>query len=141
MLRVTQEDFSVDEIIQSVRTNNAGAIVTFIGVVRGESEGRNVEKLEFQAYKEMAISELERIQDATCQRFPVNRVVIVHRTGSLNVGDKILGIAVSAPHRDEAFKACRFVLEELKETVPIWKKEFTAEGARWLHDETLGKEG
>ena len=141
MLRVTREDFSVDEIIQSVRTKDAGALVTFVGVVRGESDGKNVEKLEFQAYNEMAISELERIRDATCQRFHVNKIAIVHRTGPLNVGENILGIAVSAPHRDEAFKACRFVLEELKETVPIWKKEFTTEGARWVKDETRRKEG
>jgi molybdopterin synthase catalytic subunit len=141
MLRVTREDFSVDEIIQRVRTKDAGAIVTFVGVVRGESDGKNVDKLDFQAYNEMAIAELGRIRDAACQRFHVNKVAIVHRTGSLNVGDNILVIAVSAPHRDEAFKACRFVLEELKETVPIWKKEFTTEGARWVKGETREKEG
>jgi molybdopterin synthase catalytic subunit len=141
MLRVTREDFSVDEIIQRVRTKDAGAIVTFVGVVRGESDGKNVDKLDFQAYNEMAIAELGRIRDVTCQRFHVNKVGIVHRTGSLKVGDNIVIIAVSAPHRDEAFKACRFVLEELKGTVPIWKKEFTADGARWVNGETRGKEG
>jgi len=140
MLKITHDDFSIDEIIQKIKTKDIGAIVSFIGIVRGKSDGKTINKLEFQAYKEMAIRQLENIRAEAFQKFKVNQIAIVHRIGSLKVSDNILLIVVGAPHRDEAFKACRHVLEQLKKTVPIWKKEFTPEGSQWIEGETHGKE-
>ncbi len=140
MLEITRDDFSIDEIVQKIKTEDIGAIVSFIGIVRGKSNGKNVNKLEFEAYKKMAILQLKNIRAETFRKFNVNQIAIVHRIGSLKVSDNILLIVVGATHRDEAFKACRHVLERLKKTLPIWKKEFTPEKSYWIEGETHGKD-
>jgi len=140
MLEITRDDFSIDEIVQKIKTEDIGAIVSFIGIVRGKSNGKNVNKLEFEAYKKMAILQLKNIRAETFRKFNVNQIAIVHRIGSLKVSDNILLIVVGATHRDEAFKACRHVLERLKKTLPIWKKEFTPEESYWIEGETHGKD-
>jgi len=138
MIIVTRDDFSIDEVIRKIRGPDVGAVVTFLGTVRGESAGRVVERMEVQAYEEMATRQLERIEAEALQKFGVRRTAIIHRTGVLKVSDNVVLIAVGAAHRDEAFKACRFIIEELKKTVPLWKKEYTATGENWVLSETHG---
>jgi len=135
MIRVTKEDFSVDEVVASIRSGGMGAIVTFLGTVRNRSKGRDVDRIEIQVYEEMAVKQLQAIREDVITRFGVEDVAIVHRYGSLGVSDNIMMIAVGAGHRPEAFEACRYVLETIKEKVPLWKKEFTPGGEYWIEGE------
>ena len=123
MLKITYEDFSIDEILQETKTKEIGAIVSFIGVVRGKSNSKDVDKFEIKPPEEMALHRMEEIRDETFQKFDVKRISIVQRIGSLKVSENILLIVVGAPHRDEAFKACRHVLEQMKKMVKHWEKE------------------
>jgi molybdopterin synthase catalytic subunit len=132
MIEVTTKDFTVDGVLARLRSGEMGALVTFVGVVRNSSEGRPVERIEIQVYEEMARRQLEAIREEAMERFGVEDIAIVHRHGSLNVSDNIMLIAVGAGHRTEAFEACRFVLERIKERVPIWKKEVTPDGEFWV---------
>jgi molybdopterin synthase catalytic subunit len=134
VIKVTREDFSVEEVIQSLRRKEVGGIVTFIGTVRGESQGRPVEHMEIEAYEEMALHDLEEIRRRALEKFRVEDAAIVHRVGTLKVSENIVLIAVAAAHREEAFDACRFILEEVKRLVPIWKKEYTSEGSHWVKE-------
>jgi len=138
MIKVTTEDFSVDEVLRRLRSSGIGAMVTFVGVVRDSSEGRKVDGVEIQVYEDMAMRQLEVIRKEAIERFGVEEVAIVHRHGSLDISENIMMIAVSAAHRSEAFDACRFVLERIKEKVPIWKKEKTPEGGFWVEGEHHG---
>jgi len=123
MLKITSDDFSIDEIVQKIKTEDVGAIVSFMGVVRGKSKGKNVERFEIQACEEVALSQMGKIRAETFQKFEVNQIAIVQRIGSFKVSENILLIVVGAPHRDEAFKACRHILERMKRMVKIWEKE------------------
>ncbi len=135
MIRVTREDFSIDEVVASIRSGGMGAIVIFLGTVRNSSKGRDVDRIEIQVYEEMAVKQLQAIREDAITKFGVDNVAIVHRYGSLSVSDNIMMIAVGAGHRPEAFEACRYVLETIKEKVPLWKKEFTPEGDYWIEGE------
>lgn len=110
----------------------AGAVDLFVGVVRDNSEGRAVSKLEYQAYEAMAIREMDRICGEIEQEWPGVRVAVAHRVGLLVVGDIAVICAASAPHRSEAFTACRALIDRIKATVPIWKREFGPDGAVWV---------
>jgi molybdopterin synthase catalytic subunit len=123
MLKITYDDFSIDEIVQKIKAEEIGAIVSFIGIVRGKSDGKNVERFEIQAREEVALSQMGKIRAEAFQKFKVNQIAIVQRIGSLKVSENILLIVVGAPHRDEAFKACRHILEEMKKMVKTWEKE------------------
>jgi len=118
---ITKEDLSIDELVRKMKKPEMGAIVTFLGVVRedGGMEGINVE-----VYEEMAVDELEKLEHEAREKFEVEAVEIVHREGSLKVGESILVILVGAKHRKEAFRACEYLIDELKERVPIWKKVY-----------------
>ena len=109
-----------------------GAACLFVGVVRNENDGRQVERLEYEAYEEMAVPLMKEIAAETKRRFPVTEVRLVHRVGRLAIGETSVAVAVASPHRAEAFEACRFAIDELKATVPIWKKEYYADGTAWL---------
>jgi molybdopterin synthase catalytic subunit len=109
-----------------------GALCLFVGVVRNENQGRRVERLEYEAYEEMALPLMEEIAAETRNRHPVSEVRLVHRLGRLEVGEASVAIAVASPHRAEAFAACRFAIDTLKAKVPIWKKEHYADGTAWL---------
>jgi molybdopterin synthase catalytic subunit len=109
-----------------------GALCLFVGVVRDHHQGRRVLRLEYEAYEEMALPLLERIEEEARQRFPVSRVRVVHRLGSLEVGEASVAVAVTAAHRAEAFAACHWAIDTLKATVPIWKKEYGEAGAVWM---------
>lgn len=111
-----------------------GAVVSFVGTVRGETEGQPVRNLLYEAFDEMASAEMRRIAEEACRRWGASSVRIVHRTGLLEVGDVAVAIVVAAPHRGEAFDACEFVIDTLKRTVPIWKKEqFEGGASRWVN--------
>jgi len=135
MIRLVSVEPSIDEALGELRLRRVGAIAAFIGIVRGETEGRAIEALEVEAYEEMALRELERIRGEALERFGVEEAVVLHRVGRLKVGEIILVILVASAHRDEAFKACRYILEELKRRAPLWKREITPEGAIWVEGE------
>jgi molybdopterin synthase catalytic subunit len=109
-----------------------GALCLFVGVVRRENAGRAVRFLEYESYPEMALQEMERLEAAARSRWPVTEVHIAHRLGRLEIGEASVAVAVASPHRAEAFEACRFVIDTLKATVPIWKKEHFEGGAVWV---------
>jgi molybdopterin synthase catalytic subunit len=111
-----------------------GALCLFVGVVRSENRGRAVLHLEYEAYEEMALSEMEAIVLETRRRWPVTDVRLVHRLGRLEVGETSVAVAVASGHRADAFAACRFAIDTLKKTAPIWKKEFYVDGAVWLDE-------
>jgi len=135
MIEITRRDISIDRVIQSVKQRANGAIVVFIGIVRGETRGQIIDHMELEAYEEMGLRQLETIQTETLRKFQVNDISIIHRIGVLDVMDTIVVIAVGAPHRDHAFKACRYVIDQLKVKVPLWKKEFTLDGSYWVEGE------
>ena len=135
-IRIQREAFSVDEEIARVKgsSSSIGAVVTFLGTTRDISQGKQVAKLEFEHYPGMAEKKLAEIRDRAMQNHGVLDVRIVHRVGTLPVGADIVLIIVAAGHRDEAFKACRFCIDELKRITPIWKRETTAEGEVWVEE-------
>jgi MoaE-MoaD fusion protein len=124
-----------ETLVQFVRADQDGAIITFDGFVRNESHGRRTEYLDYEAYESMALAKMREIGEQLHQKFAIHRVAIVHRLGRLQIGDTSVFIAVSAPHRAAAFDACRFAIDTLKRTVPIWKKEYFADGAVWADGE------
>jgi len=118
--------------IEQVMSPDVGGIDVFIGTVRDHTKGKKVLRLEFEAYERMAWAEMQRIADDVIARWPVSKIVMHHRTGVLQVGEVPVVIAVAAAHRDAAFEACRYAIDTLKQTVPIWKKEFFEDGAVWV---------
>ena len=122
-VRLQEEDFSVDSELEAVLDAKAGGTVIFVGSVRGSSPAGRVPHLDFETFGAMARTELEKIKAKAQKRFRAEAVTVVHRTGRIRAGGRIVLIIVTAAHRDQAFKACRYVLEELKKRVPVWKKE------------------
>jgi molybdopterin synthase catalytic subunit len=118
--------------IATVSRASAGGIDVFIGTVRDQTAGKAVVRLEFEAYESMALLEMQRIATACAEQWPVMAITIHHRTGILTVGEVAVVIAVSAAHRAAAFDACRYAIDTLKTTVPIWKKEVFEDGAIWV---------
>jgi molybdopterin synthase catalytic subunit len=132
MIRITRDDFNVDDELRRIRKPSVGGLVTFVGTVRESSEEGEVSRMEIEVYPEMAEKQLQAIREEAIERFGILDVLVVHRYGDLRVGDNIVLVAVSAGHRGEAFDACRYVIDELKKRVPIWKREHTPSGARWV---------
>ena len=122
-------------LVQFVRAGQDGAIVAFDGFVRNESHGRATKQLEYEAYEPMALAKMREIGAQIHEEFAVHRVAMVHRLGRLEIGETSVFIAVSAPHRAAAFDACRFAIDTLKRSVPIWKKEYFQDGAVWAEGE------
>lgn len=123
---------SLDEAITAVRRPGAGGIAVFVGVVRDENDGRAVTRLDYSAYESMAKKEMDRIAEEIEREIDGARVCAIHRLGSLDVGDAAIVCAASAPHRGEAFKACRALIDRIKERVPVWKREWGPHGAAWV---------
>ena len=130
LVRLVREPIDVSSL--TARAAGDGAVALFIGVVRNENGGRDVLHLEYEAYEEMALPLMEEIAAETARRFPVTDVRLVHRLGRLEIGEASVAVAISSPHRAEAFAACRFAIDTLKAQVPIWKKELYADGWEWL---------
>ncbi len=138
MFQIVREPISIERLVEAVEDPGAGAICTFLGVVRDHNLGRQVQYLEYEAYPEMAVPAMERIADEIRSRWAVTHVAMVHRVGRLEIGEASVGIAVSSPHRAEAFAACHYAIDRLKETVPIWKKEIWTDGEEWIEGTAIG---
>ena len=132
MFRVTQEPLDLQELVRYVTDPGAGAIATFIGTTRNNNEGRHVIALDYEAYPEMAEKELARLGEEAKRKWKIARMAIIHRIGPVQITEPSVIIAVSAAHRDDAFQACRFAIEEIKKSVPIWKKEVFEGGEIWI---------
>jgi len=133
MILLTRRDFRIEGAISSLKSRKTGAVVSFLGVVRGISGRRRVTGLQFEADRVDALRRLREIRLQAMRRFHLQDVVIIHRIGALKTSENIVLISVAAVHRQEAFAACAYLIEELKRSVPIWKKEYLAGGeGRWV---------
>ena len=132
IVELTSDPIDVPRLIDHVNKPSNGGICTFLGVVRDNAEGRPVVKLGYEAYESMALAQMCAIVEEAVQRWDLDAVALSHRTGELQVGEASVAIAVGAPHRAEAFEACRYIIDTLKTRVPIWKKEFFQDGAVWV---------
>jgi molybdopterin synthase catalytic subunit len=135
LLLLIRDAIDPGALVRHVRANPDGAVVTFDGCVRNQSHGRATLYLDYEAYESMALTKIREIAAELHAKFAVDRVAIAHRLGRLQIGETSVFIAVSAPHRAPAFDACRFAIDTLKRTVPIWKKEYFADGAVWADGE------
>ncbi|RCH56082.1 molybdenum cofactor biosynthesis protein MoaE [Mucilaginibacter hurinus] len=131
-IKLLEDTLDISFCINWVMSPDCGGIDLFIGTVRNATKGKQVVRLEFEAYHAMAKKELEKIVQQAFAKWPVQRVLVHHRTGVLQVGEVPVIIAVSAAHRDAAFEACRYIIDTLKQTVPIWKKEVFEDGEVWV---------
>ncbi len=132
MIAITDQPINTQEIIASVQADGAGAINLFIGTVRNQTQAKPVVKLDFEAFDSMAVKKMQEIANQASVKWPIQKVAIVHRKGSLQIGDAAVVIAVSTPHRKASFEACEYIINTLKEVVPIWKKEIFEDGAVWV---------
>jgi molybdopterin synthase catalytic subunit len=144
LIEIRDKDFDVNETIGNLIKENVGALVTFIGTVRGttlqsatnyKEDSVEVKELQYDIYKEMAISKMEQIREKALSDYNIHDIHIIHRTGTLKPTEKIILIIVSASHRKDAFSACEFAIDELKKIVPIWKKEITTDSEYWVGEE------
>ena len=137
MIELTEQPIDFNAVTESVRTNSAGAVVLFMGTVREFTGDVQTSSLRYDAYPEMAVSAMQKLETQARKRWPLMEVSLVHRTGHLELGDIAVAVAVSAGHRREAFEAGQWLIDTLKEDVPIWKKEHYASGeTEWIHPQT-----
>lgn len=137
LAEVRATPLSIDEVVAAVRHPSAGGIAIFLGVVRDHHEGKAVTRLDYEAYTELANKEMARIVDELARTQPNTRVAALHRVGELAIGDVAVVVAASAAHRAEAFALCRAAIDRIKESVPVWKKEWAADGsALWVNLES-----
>jgi MoaE-MoaD fusion protein len=133
---IGREAVDVPALERAVADPAAGAIVTFTGTTRRDNAGRQVIRLEYEAYEPMALAEMRKLARQAGERWNIVRIAIQHRVGTVEIGETSVAIAVSAPHRAQAFEACRFAIDRLKEVVPIWKKEYFQGGEIWVGCQT-----
>ncbi|TAK46138.1 MAG: molybdenum cofactor biosynthesis protein MoaE [Saprospiraceae bacterium] len=131
-IQLLSTPLDVQHCIDFVTSDAAGAVNVFIGTVRNSTKGKRVVRLEFEAYEAMALLEMKNIARRAMEKFQVLKIAIHHRVGTLQLGGAPVVIAVSAPHRHASFEACQYVIDTLKETVPIWKKEIFEDGEVWV---------
>ena len=140
LIEITAGPLSPEPFLQHVRRDDSGAVALFLGVVRDNNLGRRVLYLEYDAYPEMAERKLREVAEEALARWPITDVAIAHRTGRLEIGETSLLVAVSSPHRHDAFAACHHIVNRIKEIVPIWKKEVWEGGEAWIEgDPVAGK--
>lgn len=133
---ITDTKIDLDALLAAVKHSGAGAVVSFLGTTRNQNEGRRVTRLEYEAYGRMAEREMRLLAVEATRRWPIKKVAIAHRIGVVPVGESSVAIVVSSGHRAEAFKACRWLIDRLKEIVPIWKKEHYRGGEIWIGSQT-----
>lgn len=140
---ITTEPLDLAPLVASVAGRlegapaSAGAVTSFLGTVRNENQGRRVDRLEYEAYEPLAVKSFERIAAEAAERWPGTRVAVHHRIGRLSVGEASVAIAAASPHRADAFAACRYAIERIKQIAPIWKHEFFAGGDVWIEGATV----
>ena len=140
MIEITSAEIRPDELRARLFDPGAGAYCGFEGWIRNENEGHDVLRLEYEAYEPLAITEGEKIMSEARQRFNCLEACCVHRTGMLEIGECAVWVGVSAPHRDEAFQACRYIIDQLKVRLPIWKKEHYTDGhSGWVNCERCAR--
>lgn len=132
MVRLQEGPVSTDEVLASVRRTDCGAVVLFLGTVRDDFQGQQVTGMDYEAYGPLAEHAMTEICEQARTRWPIRAVSVVHRVGALALGDISVAVAAAAPHRPAAFEAGRFIIDRLKEVVPIWKREHLADGAVWI---------
>ncbi len=132
MIRLEREPIDLEAMIRQVQQDHHGAVAVFLGTVRNHNAGRKVLSLEYEAYEGMAESEMERIRAEALERFDLDAMAIVHRTGRVEIGEASVAVVAASAHRAAAMDACRFAIDALKESVPIWKKEFFEGGEAWI---------
>ena len=132
MFEITAEPLDPGPLVEAVRRDESGAVALFYGVVRNENLGRNVLWLEYDTYPEMAIKKMREVADEVRAKFPVTGVGVLHRIGRLEIGETSLLVAVSSGHRKEAFEACHYAVDRIKQIVPVWKKEVFEGGEEWV---------
>ncbi|GAA3933757.1 molybdenum cofactor biosynthesis protein MoaE [Hymenobacter algoricola] len=132
-IHLTDQPIDVAAVLASVQDEGAGAVNTFIGTVRNQSTGRRVVRLDYEAYDAMAVHQMRRVAEQAREKWPMLRqVAVTHRKGRLAIGDVAVVVAVSTPHRADSFAACQFIIDTIKQVVPIWKKEEYEDGSVWV---------
>ena len=129
---ITDKPIETERLIKSVESPGAGAIITFNGLVRNNAEGKQVLRMEYEAYTKMAEKLMAELIEKIMSDFNITGITMQHRTGMLEIGESSVMIAVSAPHRVDAFDACQYAIDTIKETIPIWKKEYFQDGVSWV---------
>ena len=132
-IKITKEKLNLQECYSFVEDDSCGGISAFVGTVRNDTQGKEVKQLDFSTYKPMAIKEMQKIADLAIGKFPIHKIAIHHAEGMLQIKDIPVIITVSSKHRKAAFEACEFAIDTLKETVPIWKKEYFSDGEVWVN--------
>lgn len=132
MIELTAHPIDTAKVIAAAMAQQAGAVNVFIGTVRNQTAGKEVVKLEYEAYEPMAVAEIQRVMDATKEKWNLIGWAFSHRTGTLMPGEIAVVVAVSTPHRSDSFAACQFIIDSIKKSVPIWKKEFFQDGSHWV---------
>ena len=135
LIQMVRSPIQIERLINQLQQPEDGAVVVFDGIVRNHSQGRKTLYLEYEGYEPMALKKMKEIEESARNRWPVNRIGIVHRLGRLEIGEASVVIVVTSAHRKAAFEACQHVIDTLKKTVPIWKKEFFADGEVWVEGE------
>ena len=134
MVEITNDAIDFTQLTNSVRSSRAGAVVLFLGTVRDLTGTAQTDSLDYQAHESMAVKSMQKLEDQAREKWPVEGIAIMHRVGHLEPGEISVAVAVSSPHRQEAFDAGRWLIDTLKETVPIWKKENRPDGSTdWVH--------
>jgi MoaE-MoaD fusion protein len=141
MFEITSQPLDPRQTEAAVMHPGAGAVCTFTGIVRDNSRGRSVTHLEYEAFDSMAVTQMKKIAEEIGSKWPDARVAMIHRTGRLNIGEPSVVVSASAPHRAEAIAACKWAIDRLKESVPIWKKEHAADGTFWIEGDESVKAG
>ncbi len=132
MISITEKPIDVNKLLDDIGDSSSGASVLFAGTVRDHNKQDEVSKLHYEVYQEMAEKILQEIENEIHAKWKINKFIAIHRTGTLKVGEVSVAVAVSSEHRKEAFEACKFGIDSIKEKAPIWKKEFAESGAEWL---------
>jgi molybdopterin synthase catalytic subunit len=132
MIEITNNSIDTQKIIKAAESNEAGALNVFIGTVRSKTSGKQVVRLEYEAYEPMAKKEIEKIIDMATTKWSIKSSAVSHRVGTLAIGEVAVVVALSTAHRKESFEACQFIIDSLKQTVPIWKKEIFENGEEWV---------
>lgn len=134
MIEMCEEKIDVQKVIDAAQAEDCGAVTVFLGTVRNHSRGKEIMRLEYDAYPEMAVKMIQKVVDEAKEKWDMRKAAVAHRTGVLAIGEIAVVIAVATPHRQEGFDACKYIIDRLKQVVPIWKKEVAFDGETWIEE-------